>query len=89
MKLKENLVVRKIGNEYMMVSESGSGLNYTRVISLNTSAAYLIENVGHDTFTDVEWVELLINKYNIARELAEADVRKLIEKLQKENLLEI
>ncbi len=89
MKLKENLVVRKIGNEYMMVSESGSGLNYTRVISLNTSAAYLIENVGHNTFTDTEWVEMLINKYNIARELAEADVRKLIEKLQKENLLEI
>ena len=89
MKLKENLVVRKIGNEYMMVSESGAGLNYTRVISLNTSAAYLIENVGHNTFTDAEWVELLINKYNIARELAEADVRKLIEKLQKENLLEI
>ena len=35
MKLKDNLAVRKIGNEYMMVSESGSGLDYTRVISLN------------------------------------------------------
>ncbi len=88
MKLKENLAVRKIGNEYIMVSENGSGLDYTRVISLNSSAAYLIEKVGHNVFTENEWVELLIEKYGIEREIAETDVNKLIEKLQKENLLE-
>ena len=88
MKLKDNLAVRKIGSEYMMVSESGSGLDYTRVISLNSSAAYLIEEVGHNIFTEDEWIDLLINKYGISREIAKADVDKLIEKLQKENLLE-
>ena len=88
MKLKENLAVRKIGNEYIMVSENGSGLDYTRVISLNSSAAYLIEKVGHNIFTEDEWLELLIEKYGIAREIAETDVNKLIVKLQKENLLE-
>lgn len=88
MKLKENLAVRKIGNEYMMVSESGSGIDYTRVISLNSSAAYLIEKIGHNNFTQNDLVELLINKYGIEREIAKTDVDKLIEKLQKENLLE-
>ena len=88
MKLKDNLAVRKIGSEYMMVSESGSGLDYTRVISLNSSAAYLIEEVGHNIFTEDEWIDLLINKYGISKEIAKADVDKLIEKLQKENLLE-
>ena len=88
MKLKENLAVRKIGNEYMMVSESGSGIDYTRVISLNSSAAYLIEKVRHNNFTKNDLVELLIDKYGIEREIAETDVNKLIEKLQKENLLE-
>jgi K+-transporting ATPase c subunit len=88
MKLKENIAVRKIGNEYMMVSDSGSGLDYTRVISLNTSAAYLIEKVKHNIFTEDEWVELLIDKYDIEREIAEVDVKNLIEKLQKENLFE-
>lgn len=88
MKLKDNLAVRKIGNEYIMVSESGSGLDYTRVISLNSSAAYLIEKVAHNIFSEDDWVELLIEKYDIGREIAETDVNKLIEKLQKENLLE-
>ena len=88
MKLKDNLAVRKIGNEYMMVSENGSGLDYTRVISFNSSAAYLIEKVGHNIFTEDECGELLIEKYGIAREIVESDVNSLIEKLQKENLLE-
>lgn len=89
MKLKESLTVRKIGDEYMMVSDSGSGLDYTRVISLNSSAAYLIEEVGHNKFTKDEWVELLTEKYSIEKKQAEADVNLLIDKLKKENLLEI
>ena len=34
MKLKENSTIRKVGDEYMMVSENGSSLDYTRVVSL-------------------------------------------------------
>ena len=86
MKLKDNLTIRKIGDEYMMVSESGSGLDYTRVISLNNSAAYLVQEVHQKEFTQEEWVELLMEKYDVDSERAEADVKALIDKLEKEGL---
>ena len=88
MKLKENLTIRKIGDEYMMVSESGSSLDYTRVISLNKSAAHLVQEVQHKEFTQEEWVNLLIDKYDIDKETAEADVQVLIDKLRKEGLFD-
>ena len=88
MKLKENLSVRKIGDDYMMVSDSSAGLDYTRVISLNESAAYLVEEVGKREFTKDEWIELLMNKYDVEREVAEADVQLLIDKFVKEGLFE-
>ena len=88
MKLKENLTVRKIGNEYMMVSDSDAGLDYTRVISLNETAAYLVEEVGKRECTKDEWIELLMNKYDVEREVAEADVQLLIDKFVKEGLFE-
>jgi hypothetical protein len=88
MKIKDNLFVRQIGKEYLMVSESGSGLNYTRVISLNYTAAFLVEKVGNKSFTREDWVEMLVQKYSISRELANKDVDNLIKKLKKENLLE-
>ncbi len=88
MKLKDNLTIRKIGDEYMMVSESGSGLDYTRVISLNKTAAYLVQEVHQKEFTKEEWVELLIDKYDVDKEKAETDVQALIDKLAKEGLFD-
>ena len=88
MKLKDNLTIRKIGDEYMMVSESGSVLDYTRVISLNKSAAYLVQEALQKEFTLEEWVTLLIDKYNIDKKRAETDVKALIDKLAKEGLFD-
>lgn len=88
MKIKDNLSVRKIGNEYMIVSDSDAGLDYTRVISLNETAAYLVEEVGKREFTKDEWIELLMNKYDVEREVAQADVQVLIDKFVKEGLFE-
>lgn len=88
MKIKDNLSVRKIGNEYMIVSDSDAGLDYTRVISLNETAAYLVEEVGKREFTKNEWIELLMNKYDVEREVAQADVQLLIDKFVKEGLFE-
>lgn len=88
MKLKDNLTIRKIGDEYMMVSESGSSLDYTRVISLNSSAAYLVQEVQQREFTQEEWVSLLMKKYNVDKNKAAADVQLLIDKLSKEGLFD-
>lgn len=88
MKLKDNLTIRMIGDEYMMVSESGSGLDYTRVISLNESAAYLVQKAHQKEFTKEEWVSLLIDKYNVDKETAETDIEYLIDKLAKEGLFD-
>ena len=88
MKLKDNLSIRKIGDDYIMVSESGSTLDYTRVISMNDSAAYLINETKGDVFTKEDLVNNLIDKYDIDKKTAEADVQKLLDKLQKEGLLD-
>lgn len=88
MKLKKNLTVRKIGDEYMMVSDSGSGLDYTRVISLNESAAYLVQKVDQKEFTKEEWITLLMDKYNVDKEQATTDVQVLIDKFSKEGLFD-
>lgn len=88
MKLKDNLALRKIGDDYIIVSDSGSTLDYTRVVSLNDSAAYLIQSVDRITFTKEDLVELLTEKYDINKQTAEADVKKLLDKLLKEELLD-
>lgn len=88
MKLKDNLAMRKIGDEYIMVSESGSTLDYTRVISLNDSAAYLIQKVVGEPFSKEDLVSMITEKYDIDKQTAETDVQKLLDKLLKAELID-
>lgn len=88
MKLKEDFSIRKIGDEYMMVTKTGSGLDYTRVVTLNHTAVYLIEAVQGKEFTVEDWVDLLVEKYGIERPAARKDVQALTDKLIKENIVE-
>ncbi len=73
----------------MMVSKSGSGLDYTRVVTLNQSAAFLIESVQGKEFSAESWVDLLVEKYGISRLEADRDVQTLINALKQHNLVEI
>ena len=80
--------LRKIGDEYIMVSSSDESLDYTQGVSLNETAAYLIELVGEREFTAEEWVAALLDRYqNVERAQAEADVQVLIEGLQQAKVL--
>lgn len=53
-------------------------LDYTQAVSLNDSAAYLIESVRDEDFTSEDWVDLLTERYEVSREQATADVESLI-----------
>lgn len=82
MKLKENIYVRKIGNEYMIASDSPKGIDFSHVTSLNETSAFLIEKT-ESIITEDAWVNLLLDEYDVDETTAREDVRKLIEELKK------
>jgi hypothetical protein len=78
MQLKKNLNIRKVGNEYLLTAEGDLGIDYTFVISLNNSAFYLVNEVREKTFSKEDWIQLLMDKYEVSREAANDDVEQLI-----------
>lgn len=87
MKLKPDMQIRKVGDEYILVLNDEATLNYTRVTVLNESAAYLLQTTGNRDFSAASWQRLLTDRYRVDDETAEQDVLKLIEKLTKEGLI--
>ena len=81
MRIKDQISLRKIADEYIMIVGSGDRLDYTQAVSLNDSAAYLIEQVQGRDFTAQDWVELLTERYEVDLEQAAADVEQLIQML--------
>ena len=81
MRIKDQISLRKIADEYIMIVGSGDSLDYTQAVSLNDSAAYLIEQVQGRDFTAQDWVELLTERYEVDLAQAAADVEQLIQML--------
>lgn len=81
MRIKDQVSLRKIADEYIMIAGSGDSLDYTQAVSLNDSAAFLIEAVRDQDFTLEDWVELLMERYDVDEATARQDIGSLIEML--------
>ncbi|MGI6572875.1 MAG: PqqD family protein [Fermentimonas sp.] len=87
LKLKEGCVVRKVGNDSVIIPSSGENLNMMRMIKLNSSATFLLEQMQKGEFNRDELVQLLMDAYAIERAIAEKDTDAFIAKLREQSLL--
>lgn len=87
MKLRNDISLRKVGKEYIIVDPSQDMVDMSKVFTLNETAAFLWEELQGLNFELEDMVELLLDHYEIDRETAEKDCLKLIEVLQNGSLI--
>ena len=78
MKLLDGLVLRPLCGEYIVTGEGLSRVDFSKVISLNTTAAYLWEQVQGRDFTVEDLTALLTARYDVEEQTARADAEKLL-----------
>ena len=81
MKLNNNYILREIAGEKVVVKQGTHGVDMTKIISFNESAAALWENFTGKDFTAEDAAEFLQNRYGINAELASKDSQNWISKL--------
>ena len=81
MKLSNNYILREIAGEKVVVKQGTHGLDMTKIISFNESAAALWENFCNKEFSADEVADYLIERYGIDKERAVKDANLWIEKL--------
>ena len=77
MKLNPDLVLRQIGDEYMIVNPFTDTVDMTDVYTLNESAAWLWLQLEGKSFTQSDLVSLLQTEYDVDTETARADIDEL------------
>jgi len=81
MKILDGFVMRQLGDEYIIIGEGISRVNFNKMISLNPTAAYLWSNLqDKEEFTVDDMVTLLTDKYEVSEEVARKDAAALAEK---------
>jgi hypothetical protein len=81
MKLNDNYILREIAGEKVIVKQGTHGVEMTRIISFNESAAAMWEEFCNKEFTAEDAAEFLLNRYGIDADLARKDSQSWINKL--------
>ena len=80
--------MRPLGKEFILTAENVQQVNFNRMISLNSSAAYLWESIEGKDFCLQDLADLLVERYGIGMETALADSEALLAKWKEAGLLE-
>ena len=78
MKVKNGFNLREVCGEHIIVAEGDENIDFSNIISMNESSAYLWEEVQKmDSFTVDNLVELICSQYEIDEETARKDATRL------------
>lgn len=87
MKIRKGMELRDVCGEKVVIAEGLENLDFSKMINLNESAAYLWQAVSGRDFSESELVDLLCAAYDVDRETATADVRSLVASWKDEGLI--
>lgn len=88
MRQKKGFKLRKICGENIIVAEGIENVDFSKIISMNESSAYLWEHTQNSDFTVDDLCHLLLDEYEVDEKTAHADAEAVIEKWKEIGIIE-
>lgn len=88
MKIKEGFSLHELGDEYIVIHDGMTNVNFDKLLSLNATAAFLWKAMGHKEWTMEQLVTLLTEEYEVEREQAQKDVERFVGLLMESEVAE-
>lgn len=89
MKIKEGFEIQNVCGEFIVVPTGAENVDYSKIISLNETAAYLWNGVADkESFTTNDMVQLLLDEYDVEESIAFEDCELIVARWREMELLE-
>lgn len=88
MKIKKGFNLRNVCGEQVLVAEGKENIDFSNLISMNESSAYLWKSIGDREFTVEYLVEQLLKEYEVDQATAQADVQALVQQWKEAEIIE-
>lgn len=80
MKTKKGFHLRQVCGENVIVAEGIENIDFSKIISMNESAAYLWQKVdGQDSFSAEDLARFLLEEYDVDEATAQADAQTVVQ----------
>lgn len=87
MKIKPEFMLHQIGEEYIVMHDGSTNVDFSRIINLNRTAAYLWQRFRDADFDIDALTAALTERYDVAPEQARRDAEAFIQSLQRCGIL--
>ena len=87
MKIKNDFVLRKVADSYVVVPVNSLTLDFNGVMNLNETGAFLFEQLQNGIEKE-ELVWKMLDEYDVTEEKASADIDAFISKLKDADVFE-
>ena len=88
MKTKKGFKLRTVCGEHIIVAEGIENIDFSRIISMNESAAYLWNKVQGTDFTADTLVDLILEEYDTDEATARRDIGQLLNDWREAGIIE-
>lgn len=88
MKQKKGFNLRNVCGEQIIVAEGKENIDFSNIISMNESSAYLWQKLVGKDFTVDDMANLLVEEYDVDLERAKADSKELAELWKEAGIIE-
>lgn len=78
MKTKIGFNIRQICGENVIIAEGEENIDFSNIISMNESSAYLWKKIQDKEFSEDDLVKLLIEEYEVDEVTAKSDISSLV-----------
>lgn len=89
MKLKKTYQLKQIGEEFVVMNNQATSVDFTQIITLNQSAAWLWKQLeAIESFDKTTIVQLLLDEYEVDETVAQADADTFIQHLTEHHFID-
>lgn len=89
MKTKKGFKLREVCGEKVLLAEGVENIDFSDIISMNSSSAYLWEQVEGKEFTTEDMAKLLTDEYEVEYDVALEDSRTLANQWYKYGIIDL
>ncbi len=89
MKVKKGFKLREVCGEKILLADGIENIDFSDIISMNATSAYLWERIGQNEFTVEDMANFLTEQYEVSYDTALADAKELANQWFKCGIIEI
>ena len=88
MKAKKGFSLRNICGENVVIAGGIENIDFSKIISMNESAAYLWQQIGDKDFTVDDLADYLCQEYEVDQATALSDAKTVVEQWRDAGIIE-